>query len=566
MTRTSLRPTAGVLGATALLCAAAALPATALAADSGQLGSRSGPTGRLLVTVRGADGLSTAAVEERLADVARRAGVRTAGTDPAAATAAVAAGDAGDRARLAARLRQDPRVVEVVPERRAALRGLPNEPSLSQQDPGAPAGLVPGWWVQRMNIPAAWDLANGKGIKIAVIDSGVDGGHPQLAPIIDQAQTDGPVVGNAQTDEVGHGTHVASLACAAFNDGAGLVGAGGRCHLIVIKSELRDSSVASSIDKAVAAGADAIVMSFGVDGVASAPTVIREALQRAAAEGVVPVAAAADTATTEQGYPANTLQPTGSGPQVDAGLGLTVTAAQADGIRASFAGYGSQISVAAYGTYAAGGAPGGLLGAFPATKTAFEETSTNPDGTVNPPCGCRVAFGGDARYAHLQGTSMAAPIVAGIVGLVRDANPDLPAATIVRLIKQTATRAGGYSDQLGWGIVNAGAAVDAARRIDLRAPKASFRNRSRRTSATRLRLSWKATDPAPKPLVASGVKTVDVYRSVRGGRFRRIGSGKRGRLTVDLPRGTTRFALRGVDKAGNRAPRPTKGALTIRRG
>ncbi|WP_320672751.1 S8 family peptidase [Patulibacter defluvii] len=563
MTRTRTRPTAGLLlGAAALL---ALLPATATAADSGDLGGRSGPTGRLLVTVRTAEGHTTRAVEARLADVARRAGVRAAGTDPAAGTAAVEAGDAAARARVAAELRRDPRVVEVVPERRAALRGLPNDASLHQQDPGAPAGVLAGWWIQRMNIPAAWSLANGNGIKIAVIDSGVDGGHPQLSPVIDQAQTDGPVVGTARTDEVGHGTHVASLACSAFNDGAGLAGAGGRCHLIVIKSELRDSSVASSIDRAVAAGADAIVMSFGVDGVPSAPTIIREALQRAVDKGVVPVAAAADSATTEQGYPANTLQPTGSGPRIDSGLGLTVTAAQADGARASFAGYGSQISVAAYGTYTAGGAPGGLLGAFPGQTTAFEQASTNPDGSVNPPCECRVAFGGDSRYAHLQGTSMAAPIVAGVVGLVRDANPDLPAASIVRLIKQTATRGGGYSDQLGWGIVDAGAAVDQARRIDLRAPKATLRNRSRRTTAARLRLSWRASDAAPKPLVASGVKTVEVYRSVRGGSFRRVGSAKRGRLTVSIPHGTTRFALRPVDKAGNRAPRPTKGALTIRR-
>lgn len=78
-------------------------------------------------------------------------------------------------------------------------------------------------------------------------------------------------------------------------------------------------------------------------------------------------------------------------------------------------------------------------------------------------------------------------------------------------------------------------------------------------------LRWTAKDPAPKPLIASGVDRVEVWRSVDGGRFRRVGSGARGRLTVSVPRGTVRFALRGVDDAGNRAAVPAKGALTLRR-
>ncbi|MDX8150940.1 S8 family serine peptidase [Patulibacter brassicae] len=578
--RTALLPLAVV--------AIAAWPTAAGAATPSALRDPavSAPTGRLLVTVRGTDGGSARALERRLGDVARRAGSRaglrlatpraassaaprtapvTVGADQRGTTATIAIPAPADgRQALTTALRSDPRVVQVVAEHRAGLRALPNDPVLTQQDPGAPAGVTAGWWVQKLNLPAAWDVVNGDGIKIAVIDQGVDTSHPQLQPIVAAQASTGTITGTIGSDEVGHGTHVASLACSAFNDAAGTVGAGGRCRLITVKSDLYDSSVAQAIDRARELGADAIVMSFGVDDEATAPIAIREALQRAAEDGIVAVAAAADRPVVEQGYPANVLQPSGTGADLNAGTGLTVTAAQADGTRAAFAGRGSQISVAAYGTYVADGAPGGLLGAFPATRTAFEQTSVNPDGTVNRACGCRVAFGGDTRYAHLQGTSMATPIVAGVAGLVRAANPDLDAAAVARVVKETATRAGGYSEELGWGIVNAGKAVDTARRIDLRAPRATFRTRSRTTTERRLRLQWTATDKATKPLVASGVDRVEVYRQV-GKRFKRIGVAKRGRLTVTVPRGRSRYALRAIDEAGNRAARPTRATLTLRR-
>ena len=74
-------------------------------------------------------------------------------------------------------------------------------------------------------------------------------------------------------DEDGHGTHVASLACAAGDNGAGIVGAGLDCRLIVIKSDLSDGSIARSIVQAADRGAGAINMSFGTDG--SAPAVAR---------------------------------------------------------------------------------------------------------------------------------------------------------------------------------------------------------------------------------------------------------------------------------------------------
>src|SRR5205823_3309051 len=114
-----------------------------------------------------------------------------------------------------------------------------------------------------------------------------------------------------------------------------------------IKSDLSDSSVAASIVDAVDRGADAINMSFGQDGRAQAPAAEQRAINYAYAHHVTMVAAAADNAVTEQGDPANALQPTGTGSVLGSGKGLSVTAADYDDHRPSFAGYGSQISLAA---------------------------------------------------------------------------------------------------------------------------------------------------------------------------------------------------------------------------
>jgi subtilisin family serine protease len=548
-----------VLGAIAACAALGAAPAVAAPPAAP---TTSGPTGRLLVTVRGAHGLSTHAVADRVEDTVRQAGSRAVAADATGATAAVRAGDPASRARLKARLERDPDVVEVVEEHRAAVRSLPNDPVLQDQDPTAPPGVEYGWWAKGMNLPQAWSLANGKGTTIAVIDSGFDLTHPQLSGVVDHALVEESqgVPGTARTDEYGHGTHVASLACSAFNDGAGTVGAGGRCHLITIKSDLYDTSVAKAVTKATALGADAIVMSFGVDGDVAAPAFLRRALEDAAKKGVVLVAAAADKATTQQGYPANVLQPTGTGSDRDAGLGLSVTAALATGTRASFAGSGSQISVAGYGAFADVSGPPGILGAFPATLTANEQPSAD-----GPAVAQRAALRGDRRYAYQAGTSMATPMVAGVAALVRDANPDLDAAGVVRVVKDTAKHPDGWTPGTGWGVVDGYAAVDAARRIDLRAPRAAFRSRSRHVAGGRATLSWTVTDAAPKPLIASGVRRVEVWRSVDGGRFARVDETAARRLTVSVPRGRVRFALRGVDRAGNRGAIAKGAMVTLER-
>ena len=95
-----------------------------------------------------------------------------------------------------------------------------------------------------------------------MIDSGIDSAHPELAgKVAIVRDLDGSTVGTG--DEVGHGTHVGGLACAATDNGAGIAGAGSDCRLILEKTDLTSSSVIAALVDAARSGAVVINMSFG---------------------------------------------------------------------------------------------------------------------------------------------------------------------------------------------------------------------------------------------------------------------------------------------------------------
>lgn len=511
-------------------------------------------TGRLLVTL---ERPSTARAHAAAATaVAARNGARPVRSRavPEIGLLTVKPRSGGGLRALAGRLRDDPRVRKVQVEGRARFRAQPNDPAQSTPEtaPGTPPGTPVQWWLAREGFPRAWDFTRGDGAVVAVIDSGVDGSHPELAGKLRRAVDvdDDPSHGPATVDESGHGTHVSSFACGATDNGVGFASAGHNCTLIVEKTDLTDSSVARAIVDATNAGAEAINMSFGTDGRTQAPQALVDAIDFAYSRGVVLVAAAADQPVTEQGDPSNVVQPTNTGANLDAGKGLSVTAANFSDRRAPFAGLGSQISIAAYGTFDQRTGPDGLLGAWPANQTDIDRGSVVPPVA---PCRCRVSFGGDTRYAYLQGTSMAAPMVAGAAALVRHLNPDLSAAEVIRLMKETARRpeGTGWTPELGWGILDAGAAVDSARRIDRRAPSSSIRApRTTRSQTVTLRL--RSADAAPPGVTASGVSSVRVLRSANGGALRRIATTSAATLRLRLKRGSSyTFLTQAVDAAGN---------------
>jgi subtilisin family serine protease len=510
---------------------------------------------RLVVLLDRGDSVTPRASAAAATALTARTGVRLSGPRAPQIGLVTVRPRPGETPRAAARrLRADPAVASVTPEGRMRLRYAPNDPALSAPElsPRTPGGVTQQWWAAPMGLPQAWDVTRGRTALVAVIDTGADGGHPELAGQIRDALDVDDTFGNgpATTDENGHGTHVASLACARADNRIGIAGAGFGCGLIIIKSDLTDSSVATGIVEAVDRGAHAINMSFGSES-GRGSAALRRAIDYAVARKVVLVAAAADQAVTEQGYPSNVLQPTGTAASIGVGRGLSVTAANADGRRASFAGHGSQISVAAYGSHGAEGGPVGMLGAFPLSQTEQE--------TGDRPCNCRATLDGDTRYAYLEGTSMAAPLVTAVAALVRDLNPDLSLRQTLRLIKQTARRsAPGWTPDVGWGIVDGGAAVNAARAIDATAPSSRLRITRRAAAGRRITLAVRGADSGPKSVTRSGIAGYEIFRMTPGARPRRVARTKGASVTVAVPRGGAGFFSVAVDRAGNRERRPAR--------
>jgi serine protease len=378
-------------------------------------------------------------------------------------------------ARARRELSADPAVRRVELERYRALRYLPDDPALRRRDTRAPSTDLYQWNLRRERFGRAWRRTSGRRARLAIIDTGIDGGHFDLGGRIvyskgyDYADCGGavqPECTGPRHDEVGHGTHVAGLACGAGDNGQGLAGAAFRCGLMIEKASdtgnLDDSVIAESIMDATNHGADVINMSFGGPGTSG---VINRALDYAYRHDVVLVAAASNNDTTRQGTPASHLQPNGTGDRLRSGKGLVVTAAGHNDRRAWFQpGRGKGISLAAYGS--ASGAcqlrsDCGIFSTFPDNTTTIE-TGDPLNGA--PPCGnCRATFQGSNDFAYLEGTSMAAPQVAGAAALIRSKRPGIDNAKVLRIIKRTASGRH-FRKALGWGILNAGRALKMAAR------------------------------------------------------------------------------------------------------
>lgn len=372
-------------------------------------------------------------------------------------------------------LEADPAVTRVEAEHYATLRYLPNDPALVRHDTHAPADDFYQWNLRKEGFPRAWKRSRGKRAKLAVIDTGMDGGHFDLSGRIVRAKGyDYPDCGGfleppctgPKHDEVGHGTHVAGLACGDGNNGRGIAGAAFACRLIDEKATdsetLTDSLAAKSITDATDHGADVISMSFG--GPNELPAT-GQAINYAFRHGVVLVAAASNESVTEQGFPAEYLQPTGTAPNIRSGRGLVVTAAGHNDRRAWFRpGHGEGVSLAAYGSASSAceiRSDCGIFSSFPRNTTEIEEG--NPI-FGEPGCGnCRTSFDGSNDWAYVEGTSMATPQVAGAAALVRSERRLIKNKRVVRIIKRTASR-DHFTEGLGWGILNAGRAVRRAAR------------------------------------------------------------------------------------------------------
>jgi subtilisin family serine protease len=276
-------------------------------------------------------------------------------------------------------------------------------------------------------------------IKIAVIDTGVDLRQPDIAAKNPQVfSVIHPKNRRDVRDYYGHGTFVASLAAGSVTNGEGIAGFGGDAQLLCVQVAHADGSIsdvdeAAGIVYAVKHGAKIINLSLGgLD-----PSLLEtRAVRYAQRHGVLVVAAAGNEFREGNPveYPAALLQPKGSDGR--GGSGLSVGASTLKGERAYFSNTGSYVSLVAPG------------------DTVFADLSGYSDWS-------RAALPGSTAgiYGFSSGTSFSTPEVAGAAALAWAANPALSAQQVATILKRTASGHGTWNPDLGFGVLDAGAAV-----------------------------------------------------------------------------------------------------------
>lgn len=348
-------------------------------------------------------------------------------------------------------------VVKVDPARlQAALAAYRASPLVqyAEQDAYAYALAAPNdqyyplqWHYPKIGLPAAWDVVTGGPVIVAVVDSGIRFDHPDLVGVTvpgydfvdnDPDPTD-PGCPTVDPDDLSHGTHVAGTIAALTNNSVGVAGVawGGASAVKIMPVRVLGedvsggecgtgflSWVAQGIVWAADRGAKVVNLSLAGDADVQA---LRDAVDYALTRGVTPVAAAGNDAGPVS-YPA-------AYPGV-----IAVAATACDDTRAYYSNYGPQVWVAA---------PGG-------------DAYKNCVGDSRPEMVLSTTWSPNAGnvYAAFQGTSMAAPHVAGVAALLVVRGFTTPDAIRNRL-KDTAVDLGpsGFDQFFGYGLVNAAAAV-----------------------------------------------------------------------------------------------------------
>ena len=318
------------------------------------------------------------------------------------------------------------------------------------------------WVLNAIDAPAAWQVTKGQGVTVAVIDSGV---NPDVSDLTGSVIT-GPDLTGVGTPESNpnwgmHGTWMASLIAGHGHagGGSGIMGVAPMARVLSIRvitnsgdpgyaryerqSQARHQrELATAITYAISHGAGVISMSLG-DGAPSLP--VRLALQEALNHNIVVLASSGNSGNTSggaQGYAPLSF------PADYPGV-LSVAAVGQNGAPASFSSDNLSVQVAAPG--------------------------------VQVP-----AQGQDGGYWLVSGTSPACALAAGVAALIRSADPALPPDLVREAITTTTSNrpAGGYDDEVGFGTVDAAAALAAAARLSAQrlAGPGSPRTGLRRTS------------------------------------------------------------------------------------
>ncbi|MDX1250787.1 MAG: S8 family serine peptidase [Gammaproteobacteria bacterium] len=314
------------------------------------------------------------------------------------------------------------------------------------------------WHLPKIQAPAAWNTTLGNGVTVAILDTGVDPNHPDLA---------GQMVAgwnmydnNSDSSDVhGHGTQVAGVVAASSNNSQGVASIAWQAKVMPVRISQPDgyaslSTIANGLIWAADNGARVANISYGVSGSAA----VQSAAQYMRNKGGVVVVAGGNSGVYDATAPNATM--------------ISVAATNSSDTRPSWSTYGEFIDISAPGAGIWTTAKGG-------------------------------------GYSAPSGTSFASPATAGVVTLIKSANPALSPAQVEDILKSTADDLGtaGYDTYYGHGRINAAAAVLKATQtqaLDTQAPSVSIASPIGGTVSGIVPISVNASDN-------TGVTRVDLF-------------------------------------------------------
>lgn len=265
------------------------------------------------------------------------------------------------------------------------------------------------WGVRKIEAPDVWKRCQGEGIKVGIIDTGIDLGHPDLKDNIKEAYS--VVDGISADDDNGHGTHVAGIIAALDND-IGVVGVAPKAEIYSVKAFDKKgrgtvSDIIDALQWCVENKVHVINMSFGIGTNSRA---LKRAIGAAHRHKIIMVAAAGNSGARDSVlYPAKY-------PEV-----IAVAASDSKDQAADFSSRGPEVNIIAPGV--------------DVSSTYINE-----------------------EYKNLSGTSMACPHVVGACALLMSIS-GTKAESVKKAILSTAKDIGLPEETQGVGLVNVSAAV-----------------------------------------------------------------------------------------------------------
>ena len=317
------------------------------------------------------------------------------------------------------KIRRHPAVEAAEPLKTYQATFIPNDPLFSKQ-----------WNLRQIQMPKAWELSRGKGVVVAVLDTGIAyadyQGFLQVPDLKGSKFVKGYNFVNDDehpNDDHGHGTHVAGTIAQATNNNEGVAGIAFEAALMPIKVLDHagigvSADIADGIRFAADHGANVINMSLGGGGYSK---VIDKAIAYARNKGVTVVAAAGNNGMGQVAYPA-----------AYAGV-VAVSAVGPSGKRAPYSSFGKQLDIAAPGGDKRAGPEGGIL--------------QNTIARGNP---------AQSVYESFQGTSMATAHVSGVAALLYATGAKTP-DQVEKALFEGASPVDGreWSEEYGHGLLNA---------------------------------------------------------------------------------------------------------------